>query len=130
LDPYLKWFQMIVASSFATMLGLVLILRPVEPDTTVLFWLVALALILMTAVLIARQSRKIQVLVEDDPSTNSDGRDAMFRSVPSEPAESIEPNGGSVRLDDLQNQLQSLLGVLRQQRESIHRSVGDRKYPH
>jgi hypothetical protein len=116
---------MIAASSFATMVGLVLILRPAEPETTA-FWLVALALILITAVLIARQSRRIHVLADDDFFLETDNRDAADRRVTSEPAQSLEPDGGSVKLDDLQNQLQSLLGVLREQRESIHRSLKDR----
>ena len=125
MDPYLKWFQMIAASSFATMVGLVLILRPAEPETTA-FWLVALALILITAVLIARQSRRIHVLADDDFFLETDSRDAADRRVTSEAAQSVEPDGGSVKLDDLQSQLQSLLGVLREQRESIHRSLKDR----
>jgi hypothetical protein len=136
VDIYLKWFQMLVASSFATVAGLIFIVRPAANVTT-LFWLGSVGLILFTAMLIAHQSRKVRILHEDEGATESDSSDAIVpapqqigfvtrsyedrREAVMKRMGSSEPQ--SIKRDDMQKHLQSLLQDLRHQRALIQRSL-------
>jgi len=125
MDIYLRWFQMIVAGSFAAVAGIIFIVRPAETETT-LFLLVALGLILFTAVLIARQSRKVHVLHEDDSVAENDFSDTTIPAPErigfiSRTHDWSEPR--PLNLDGMQQQLQSLLQDVRRQRELIQRPL-------
>jgi hypothetical protein len=135
MDLYLKWFQMILVSLFATVAGMIFIFSPAATETT-MFWLGAVGLILFTAVLIAHQTRRLHVPQERDSAAANDSPNAIitvpeqigFVARTDENAKVVvrRQTGLSelqpIKLDDIQKQLQSLLHDVHQQRELIQRS--------